>query len=63
MEYAPDVGDFLRYRIRTQAALEMLLDQEKNLGLRMGVLERYNSVPNGARPNDLDYAMMLMWKF
>jgi putative salt-induced outer membrane protein YdiY len=63
VEYAPDVGDFLRYRIRTQAALEVTLDQEKNLSLRLGVLERYNSVPNGALPNDLDYATMLMWKF
>jgi putative salt-induced outer membrane protein YdiY len=63
VEYAPDVGDFDRYRIRTQAAWELLLDQERNLGLRMGVLERYNSLPNGARPNDLDYALMLMWKF
>jgi putative salt-induced outer membrane protein YdiY len=63
VEYAPDVGDFLRYRIRNQAALEVTLDQEKNLALRLGVLERYNSMPNGARPNDLDYAMMLMWKF
>jgi putative salt-induced outer membrane protein YdiY len=63
VEYAPDVGDFLRYRIRTQAALEMLLNEEKNLALRLGVLERYNSVPDGALPNDLDYAMMLMWKF
>ena len=41
----------------------MTLDQEKNLSLRMGVLELYNSIPDGARPNDLDYAMMLMWKF
>ena len=63
VEYAPDIGDFLRYRIRTQAALEMSLDQEKNLALRLGVLERYNSMPDGALPNDLDYAMMLMWKF
>jgi len=63
VEYAPDVGDFLRYRIRNQAALEVLLDEIRNLSLRMGVLERYNSMPKGARPNDLDYAMMLMWKF
>jgi putative salt-induced outer membrane protein YdiY len=63
VEYAPDVGDFLRYRIRTQAALEMSIDQEKNLALRLGVLERYNSYPGRALPNDLDYAMMLMWKF
>lgn len=63
VEYAPDVGDFLRYRIRNQAALEILLDEIRNLSLRMGVLERYNSVPNGAKPNDLDYALMLLWKF
>jgi putative salt-induced outer membrane protein YdiY len=63
VEYAPDVADFLRYRIRTQAALEITLNEKGNLGLRMGILERYNSVPNGARPNDLDYALMLMWKF
>ena len=63
VEYAPDVGDFLRYRIRTQAALEMLLDQKGNFAVRLGVLERYNSYPNGVLPNDLDYAAMLMWKF
>jgi putative salt-induced outer membrane protein YdiY len=63
VEYAPDVADFDRYRVRSQAALELLLDQAKNLCMRIGVLERYNSHPNGARPNDLDYATTLMWKF
>ncbi len=63
VEYAPDIGDFQNYRIRTQAAWDLLLDMERNLSLRVGVLERYNSIPNGARPNDLDYALMLMWKF
>jgi putative salt-induced outer membrane protein YdiY len=63
VEYAPGVGDFDRYRIRTQAALEVLLDEERNLSLRMGVLERYNSRPNGALPNDLDYALVVIWKF
>jgi hypothetical protein len=63
MEYAPDVADFNRYRLRSQAALELLLDQARNLCMRIGVLERYNSYPNGARPNDLDYATTLMWKF
>jgi putative salt-induced outer membrane protein YdiY len=63
MEYAPDVSDFLRYRVRSQAALEVLLDEDRNLSLRMGVLEVYNSHPNGARPNDLDYAVVLLWKF
>jgi hypothetical protein len=63
VEYAADVGDFDRYRIRTQAAWEMLLDQDKNLSLRVGVLDWYNSMPNINRPNELDYALMVMWKF
>ncbi len=64
VEYAPGIGDILHYRIRTQAAWELLLDQDKNLSMRVGVLERYDSVPDEeSRPNDLNYAMMLMWKF
>ena len=63
VEYAPEMTYFLHYRIRTQAAWEVLLDEERNLSMRMGILDRYNSPANGARRNDLDYAMMLMWKF
>jgi putative salt-induced outer membrane protein YdiY len=63
VEYAPGFGDFLNYRIRSQAAWELLLDTERNLSLRIGVLNRYTSQPNGARPNDLDYATVVIWKF
>jgi len=63
VEYAPDVTYFYRYRLRTQAAWECLLDDERNLSLRIGVLERYNSMPGAGLRNDLDYAMTLLWKF
>ncbi|MBN1395153.1 MAG: DUF481 domain-containing protein [Pirellulales bacterium] len=64
MEYAPDVTRFSHYRLRTQAAWEVLLDEDRNLNLRLGVLNRYNNEPDDdARANDLDYALMLMWKF
>jgi hypothetical protein len=63
VEYAPDIGYFLDYRIRTQAAWEVLLDADRNLSLRVGVLDRYTSQPNGVRSNDLDYASVLIWKF
>jgi putative salt-induced outer membrane protein YdiY len=63
VEYAPSVTDFGQFRLRSQAALEMALNDEKNLSLRMGILELYNSMPNGARPNDLDYALTLHWSF
>jgi hypothetical protein len=63
VEYAPEVTNFERYRLRIQAAWELLLDEEKKLSLRLGALDLYNSVPDGAQPNDLDYALMVMWKF
>jgi hypothetical protein len=63
VEYAPGMGDFLHYRIRAQAAWEILLDEERNLSMRLGVLDRYTSNSNGARPNDVDYALLLLWKF
>lgn len=63
VDYAPDVTGFNHYRIRTQAAWEALLDSQRNLSLRLGVLERYNSLYENTQPNDLDYALMLLWKF
>ncbi|MCE5267108.1 MAG: DUF481 domain-containing protein [Planctomycetaceae bacterium] len=63
VEHAPDLTGFARFRMRVQAAWELLLDEEKNLSLRMGVLDLYDSDPNGARPNDVDYALTLLWKF
>jgi hypothetical protein len=63
MEYAPDVTQYTRYRVRTQAAWEILIDEGMNLSMRMGVLERYNSMPTTTKQNDLDYALTLLWKF
>ncbi len=63
VEYAPGIADFLDYRIRSQAAWEVLLDSVRNLSLRIGVLNYYVSNPNGARPNDLNYATVVIWKF
>jgi hypothetical protein len=63
IEYAPDVADFGRYRIRTQAAIEVLLDEELNLSMKIGVLDRYTSLQKTARGNDIDYAALILWKF
>ena len=62
-EYTPDVTAFGEYRFRTQAAWEMLFDEETNLSMKFSVLERYNSMPRGKLPNDVDYAATIMWKF
>jgi putative salt-induced outer membrane protein YdiY len=63
IEYIPEITDFGHYRINTQAAWEYLLDQGLNLSLKLGALDRYNSMPYGKEPNDLNYGAVLLWKF
>jgi len=63
VEYTPDVTGFDNYRLRTRATWEVLIDREMNLSLKFSVTDRYNSMPNGKRPNDLDYSVVLLWKF
>jgi hypothetical protein len=63
VEYARDVTEFGRHRIRTQAAWEVLLDPDKNVSLRTGVLESSNQAPNGEQTKNLGYSLELIWKF
>jgi putative salt-induced outer membrane protein YdiY len=63
VEYMPDVTDFGDFRLTTRAGWELLIDQEMNLSLKLSVLDRYDSTPSGAKPNDLDYSAVLLWKF
>jgi hypothetical protein len=63
VEYAHDVTEFGRYRVRTLAAWEVLLDPDRNLSLRTGVLKSSNKAPNGEWAKTLDYNVDLIWKF
>jgi putative salt-induced outer membrane protein YdiY len=63
VEYRPDVTNFLDYRINGKAAWEVLLDEEKHLSMKVSVLDRYDSNVDGHKPNDLDYAVTLLWSF
>jgi putative salt-induced outer membrane protein YdiY len=63
LEYMPNVTDIQMYRLNTQAGWELLLDKETNLSLRFAVRNRYTSDPGEGKPNDFDYAALLMWKF
>jgi hypothetical protein len=62
-EYAQDVTEPNRFRVRTRAAWELFLDPEKNLSLRTGVLESRNALPQGERVKNLDYNLDVIWKF
>ena len=62
-EYAPDVTAMNDFRLNSQASWETLINQEMNLSVKLSALNRYDSTPHGARPNDLDYSAVLLWKF
>jgi putative salt-induced outer membrane protein YdiY len=63
VDYMPDVTDFSDFRLRVKSAWEVLLDAEMNLSLKLSVLDRYDSTPHDAKPNDVDYAATLLWSF
>ena len=57
------MSKFNQYRLNSQAGWEVALDDATHLSLRLAVRDRYNSNPGTAKPNDLDYAALLLWKF
>ncbi len=63
VDYFPAWADFSDYRIVTDAAWEILLDDTDNLSLKLAVTDRYDSTPQGARPNDVYYSLLLLVKF
>jgi putative salt-induced outer membrane protein YdiY len=62
VDYLPAWEDFTDYRIELDAGWEVLIDEEANLSLKLSVIDRYDSTPNGAKHNDLIYAFLLLWK-
>lgn len=62
-EFVPDVTDFADFRLNTKLGWEVLLDEDWNLSLKLGILDRYDSTPNGSKPNDFDYSTTLLWSF
>ena len=62
-DYYPNWEDFSDYRMVTDASWQLLIDTESNLSLKIGALNRYDSTPNGAKHNDLNYSALLLWAF
>lgn len=63
IDYYPNVSDVGDFRLNSQAAWEMALSQAWGLSLKFAVIDRYDSTPQGARPNDVDYSTLLLWTF
>lgn len=61
IDYFPEWEDFERYRVVTDVGWEVDLDKPGNLSLKFSVIDRYDSTPNGADPNEFNYAVLLIW--
>jgi putative salt-induced outer membrane protein YdiY len=59
----PDIGDVKDFRLRSNASWEIKIDPPARLSLRLSVIDRYDSTPNGKRKNDLDYSTLIVWEF
>ncbi len=62
-EYFPDIGDISDFRATNKAAWELLVDPVWNTNLKLAANHRYDSTPHGLKKNDLDYTLLVMWKY
>ena len=63
VDYYPSLDKFSNYRIRAQAAYEIIVDPTMGMALRFGAQERFDSNPGPAKRNDLNYFATLAFKF
>ncbi|MFV2066591.1 MAG: YdiY family protein [Pirellulales bacterium] len=62
-DYYPSWNDYSgEYRVETRVSWEVLLDEATNLSLKISAIDRYDNTPNGRKPNDFDYTLVLLWK-
>ncbi len=61
VDFYPAWDNFEDYRMIVDLGWELVLDQASNLSLKIGVLDRYDSTPNGVQPNDINYSLLLLW--
>lgn len=62
--YLPDISQLTQYRVNSSAGVKIAVDPELGLNLHAGFEDRYDSNPGpGSQRNDIDYFLMLGWKF
>jgi putative salt-induced outer membrane protein YdiY len=61
-EYYPEWEDFRQYRVVSDLGWQVDLDRPKNVSLKFSLIDRYDSTPEGTSPNNLDYAVLMIWK-
>lgn len=63
LDYFPSLRNYGDYRVVSELAWETLVDSVENLSVRLSVNDRYDSTPQGALPNDVYYAALMLYKF
>jgi putative salt-induced outer membrane protein YdiY len=61
IDYFPEWQDFREYRVVSDLGWQIALDRPKNVSLKLSLIDRYDSTPDGAKPNSFDYAVLLIW--
>ncbi len=62
VDYYPDWSGFKDYRINTNTGWEVALAGPMDVSLKLSIIDRYDSTPNGRKANDLTSAVLLIWK-
>lgn len=62
VQYLPDWSRFADFRLETDVGWKILLDQARDLSLKFDLNDRYDNTPGGLQPNDLTYAVLLLWE-
>jgi len=62
VDYYPNWTDFADFRLIADAGWEFVLDEASHTSLKIGLVDRYDSTPEGRKANDLNYSVLLLWK-
>ncbi len=62
VDYYPDWSNYTDYRINTNAGWEIAFSGPMDVSLKLAIIDRYDSTPNGRKANDLTTAVLLIWK-
>ncbi|MCA9246798.1 MAG: DUF481 domain-containing protein, partial [Planctomycetales bacterium] len=61
-DYYPQWDAFEDYRLLSDIGWEILLNEAGNLSMKVALTDRYDSTPDGLKPNDINYSLLLLWK-
>jgi putative salt-induced outer membrane protein YdiY len=63
-DFLPSLKRFSDYRILAKAGIEVVLDKNSGMNLKLGAEDRYNSRPGtGIKKNDVDFFATIGWNF